>query len=88
MSDEFVLLQAALAAEREARVVERSHAAADYEILRTRVLRALRQQKSLLIDARHALGDQRYEIVDEFVERVRDALSKEIDYLQNLREGQ
>lgn len=86
MSDEIASLQAALAAERDARRVDRSHFIADYEILRTRVLRALGQQKSLLTDATHALGEERYYIVEEFIERVIDALSKEIEHLSNLKE--
>lgn len=75
-------LERALDHEREQRRIEYSHAADDYENLRTRVIRGLSQHVSLLEDGLHALRNGSSKVTEEYAERVIDAIRQDLGSLR------
>ena len=65
--------------------VKLAHLRDDYEKLRTRELRAIRQQVQLLLLGREALKNLDLFVVDEFMERATDALLLELAHLEAAR---
>lgn len=72
-----------LASEREHRRIDRSHAIDDYERLRTKLIRDLVQQTSLLENGLHALRNSRIQVIEEYVERVIESLHDDLQHLRN-----
>lgn len=68
---------------RESARVTGSHAVDDYEQLRTRIVRMLRDRLRLLDDALHALQRERYQVTEEFVERAIEDLRREYESMQS-----
>lgn len=66
-------LQQAVAEEQQKRHVQSSHAVDDYESLRTRVLRSIDRQLTLLEDGLHALRNGSTSVTEEYLERVIEA---------------
>ena len=67
---------------RESARVTGSHAVDDFEQLRTRIVRMLRDRLRMLDDALHALQNERYQVTEEFVERVIEELRREYESMQ------
>jgi hypothetical protein len=86
-SADIVRLQKELAAERDNRVVDKSHMANDYETLRTRVIRRLSGEIDLLTDALHALRNGASPVAEEFLDRSLLALSREVEQLKDAAGG-
>lgn len=57
------------------------HLIDDHETVRTHALRTIRDQDDMLSDVLHAIRNGRTEVALEFVERVRDALTAENEWL-------
>jgi hypothetical protein len=76
-------LSAEVAQEQQARRVQSSHAVDDYENLRTRVIRTIDRQLSLLEDGLHALRSESTAVTEEYLERVIESLVKEVDRLRD-----
>lgn len=70
-----------IVSERDNRAADHTHHAADYEALRTRILRMLTKERALLEDGLHAVQNGRPHIAEEFMERVIDKLRAESDQL-------
>lgn len=81
MEERIAQLERELAEERERASIARSHHAADYEALRTQIVRQLDKQKLLLVDGLHAIRHGRLTVADEFVDRSLVAITREIDNL-------
>lgn len=77
-------LQDAIAREQQARHVQSSHAVDDYENLRTRVIRLIDRQLTLLEDGLHALRNGSTGVTEEYLERVIDAF---VNQANSLREA-
>lgn len=75
-------LRSQLESAREEHRVSVTHAGNDYEVLRTRMVRVLGGQADMLADALHALRNDAAEVTDEFIERVLDAVRKELGTLR------
>ncbi|GAA1805612.1 hypothetical protein [Nostocoides veronense] len=86
-SAEIVRLRKELDAERDNRVVDKSHATDDYETLRTRVIRRLTGEIDLLTDALHALRNGASPVAEEFLDRSLLALSREVEQLKDAAGG-
>ncbi len=86
-SAEIVRLQKELRAERDHRVVDKSHMASDYETLRTRIVRRLSGEVDLLTDALHALRNGASPVAEEFLDRSLLALSREVEQLKDAAGG-
>lgn len=82
-SAQIVRLKKDLAAERDNRVVDKSHMADDYETLRTRLIRRLTGEIDLLTDALHALRNGASPVAEEFLDRSLLALSREVEQLKD-----
>lgn len=76
-------LEMAIEAERQGRLIDQSHHLADYEALRTRVVRLLGDQVDILVDGLHALKDNRLDTAEEFLDRSLGALTRERDRLKD-----
>lgn len=87
LSADIVRLQKELAAERDNRVVDKSHMSDDYETLRTRVIRRLGGEIDLLTDALHALRNGAAPVAEEFLDRSLLALSREVEQLKDTTGG-
>ncbi|MFD7878990.1 hypothetical protein ACFV5G_33680 [Streptomyces sp. NPDC059766] len=77
-----VRLQKELAAERDNRVVDKSHMTDDYETLRTRIIRRLGGEIDLLTDGLHALRNGAPNVAEEFLDRSLLALTREVEQLK------
>ena len=86
-SADIVRLRKELDAERDNRVVDKSHATDDYETLRTRVIRRLTGEIDLLTDALHALRNGASPVAEEFLDRSLLALSREVEQLKDAAGG-
>ena len=86
-SADVVRLQKELAAERDNRVVDKSHMADDYETLRTRIIRRLGGEIDLLTDGLHALRNGAPTVAEEFVDRSLLALTREVEQLKDAPGG-
>lgn len=86
-SADVVRLQKELAAERDNRVVDKSHMADDYETLRTRIIRRLGGEVDLLTDGLHALRNGAPNVAEEFLDRSLLALSREVEQLKDAAGG-
>ncbi|MFJ3659414.1 hypothetical protein ACIPPM_02980 [Streptomyces sp. NPDC090119] len=86
-SADVVRLQKELAAERDNRVVDKSHMADDYETLRTRVIRCLGGEIDLLTDGLHALRNGAPDVAEEFLDRSLLALTREVEQLKDAAGG-
>lgn len=86
-SADIVRLQKELAAERDNRVVDKSHMADDYETLRTRIIRRLGGEIDLLTDGLHALRNGAPNVAEEFLDRSLLALTREIEQLKDAAGG-
>lgn len=86
-SADVVRLQKELAAERDNRVVDKSHMADDYETLRTRIIRRLGGEIDLLTDGLHALRNGAPNVAEEFLDRSLLALSREVEQLKDAAGG-
>jgi flagellar motility protein MotE (MotC chaperone) len=64
------------------------HAVDDFERLRTQMVRLLRDRIKILDDALHAVRNQRYLVVEEFVERSVEDLKRALDALQQDNGGE
>lgn len=82
-SAEVVRLQKELAAERDNRVVDKSHMTDDYETLRTRIIRRLGGEIDLLSDGLHALRNGAPTVAEEFLDRSLLALTREVEQLKD-----
>ncbi len=69
--------------ERKERAIAHSHHVDDYEALRTRAIRLLDAQSRLLLDGLHALRNDRYAIADEYIDRVREAIERDLKALRS-----
>jgi hypothetical protein len=58
-----------------------SHLIDDHETVRTHAIRTVKDQDDLLSDALHAIQNGRTVVALEFIERVRDALTAEREWL-------
>ncbi|TQL18979.1 hypothetical protein [Streptomyces sp. SLBN-134] len=83
LSADVVRLQKELAAERDNRVVDKSHMADDYETLRTRIIRRLGGEIDLLTDGLHALRNGAPNVAEEFLDRSLLALTREVEQLKD-----
>jgi hypothetical protein len=83
LSVDVVRLQKELAAERDNRVVDKSHMADDYETLRTRIIRRLGGEIDLLTDGLHALRNGAPNVAEEFLDRSLLALTREVEQLKD-----
>ena len=61
---------------------ERSVMVDAYEKMRTAMLRSMEAEILMLQDARHALTEGHTEVTDEFLERVTDALTRNLTDLR------
>ncbi|MEU7330374.1 hypothetical protein [Streptomyces parvus] len=86
-SADVVRLQKELAAERDNRVVDKSHMADDYETLRTRIIRRLGGEIDLLTDGLHALRNGAPDVAEEFLDRSLLALTREVEQLKDAAGG-
>ena len=86
-SADLVRLQKELAAERDNRVVDKSHMADDYETLRTRIIRRLGGEIDLLTDGLHALRNGAPDVAEEFLDRSLLALTREVEQLKDASGG-
>lgn len=86
-SADVVRLQKELAAERDNRVVDKSHMADDYETLRTRIIRRLGGEIDLLTDGLHALRNGAPNVAEEFLDRSLLALTREVEQLKDSAGG-
>lgn len=86
-SADVVRLQKELAAERDNRVVDKSHMTDDYETLRTRIIRRLGGEIDLLTDGLHALRNGAPNVAEEFLDRSLLALTREVEQLKNASGG-
>jgi hypothetical protein len=86
-SADVVRLQKELAAERDNRVVDKSHMADDYETLRTRIIRRLGGEIDLLADGLHALRNGAPDVAEEFLDRSLLALTREVEQLKDAAGG-
>lgn len=86
-SADVVRLQKELAAERDNRVVDKSHMADDYETLRTRIIRRLGGEIDLLTDGLHALRNGAPGVAEEFLDRSLLALTREVEQLRDAAGG-
>ncbi|MEU6429661.1 hypothetical protein ABZ860_27525 [Microbispora sp. NPDC046973] len=86
-SADIVRLQKELAAERDNRVVDKSHMADDYETLRTRIIRRLSGEIDLLTDGLHALRNGAPSVAEEFLDRSLLALAREVEQLKDAAGG-
>ena len=86
-SVDIVRLQKELAAERDKRVVDKSHMADDYETLRTRIIRRLSGEVDLLTDALHAMQNGSPSVAEEFLDRSVMALNREVEQLRDAAGG-
>jgi hypothetical protein len=86
-SADIVRLQKELAAERDNRVVDKSHMADDYETLRTRIIRRLNGEIDLLTDGLHALRNGAPSVAEEFLDRSLLALTREVEQLKDAAGG-
>lgn len=86
-STDIVRLQKELAAERDNRVVDKSHMADDYETLRTRIIRRLSGEIDLLTDGLHALRNGAPSVAEEFLDRSLLALAREVEQLKDAAGG-
>lgn len=86
-SADIVRLRKELDAERDNRVVDKSHATDDYETLRTRVIRRLTGEIDLLTDALHAVRNGASPVAEEFLDRSLLALSREVEQLKDAAGG-
>lgn len=80
-------VEAELERERSHRVVDRTHAVDDYQVLRARVIRQLGAQVDLLSDGLHAIRNDRMAVAEEFVDRALTAIQTEVGKLKELRGG-
>lgn len=87
LSADVVRLQKELAAERDNRVVDKSHMADDYETLRTRIIRRLGGEIDLLTDGLHALRNGAPNVAEEFLDRSLLALTREVEQLKDASGG-
>lgn len=87
LSADVVRLQKELAAERDNRVVDKSHMTDDYETLRTRIIRRLGDEISLLTDGLHALRNGAPNVAEEFLDRSLLALTREVQQLKDASGG-
>lgn len=80
-----VRLEQGLESEKQAHSNTRTHLQDDYEQLRSRVLRRLKAEVSLLDEGLHALRreDPKLHVVEDHAERVMDGLKKEIKELES-----
>jgi hypothetical protein len=76
-----------LETEQSRRFVDKSHAADDYEILRTQVIRQLSAQVNLLTDGLHALRNGSTAVAEEFVDRALGKIDAEVKRLKELGGG-
>lgn len=78
-------LEQELESEKQAHSKTRTHLRDDYEQLRSRVLRRLKAEVSLLDEGLHALRreDPKLHVVEDHAERVMDGLKKEIKELES-----
>ncbi|MEU1186545.1 hypothetical protein [Streptomyces sp. NPDC005859] len=86
-SADVVRLQKELVAERDNRVVDKSHMADDYETLRTRIIRRLGGEIDLLTDGLHALRNGAPDVAEEFLDRSLLALTREVKQLKDASGG-
>lgn len=86
-SADVIRLQKELAAERDNRVVDKSHMADDYETLRTRIIRRLGGEIDLLTDGLHALRNGAPHVAEEFLDRSLLALTREVEQLRDAAGG-
>ncbi|MFE6755980.1 hypothetical protein ACFVDQ_20635 [Streptomyces sp. NPDC057684] len=86
-SADVVRLQKEIAAERDNRVVDKSHMADDYETLRTRIIRRLGGEIDLLTDGLHALRNGAPNVAEEFLDRSLLALTREVEQLKDASGG-
>jgi hypothetical protein len=86
-SADIVRLQKELVAERDKRVVDKSHMADDYETLRTRIIRRLSGEVDLLTDALHAMQNGSPSVAEEFLDRSVMALNREVEQLRDAAGG-
>ncbi|MFI1652735.1 hypothetical protein ACH4XT_38200 [Streptomyces avidinii] len=86
-SADVVRLQKELAAERDNRVVDKSHMTDDYETLRTRIIRRLGGEIDLLTDGLHALRNGAPNVAEEFLDRSLLALTREVEQLKDASGG-
>ncbi|MGY1453671.1 hypothetical protein [Streptomyces sp. SS8] len=82
-----VRLQKELAAERDSRMVDKSHLTDDYETLRTRIIRRLGGEIDLLTDGLHALRNGAPNVAEEFLDRSLLALTREVEQLKDASGG-
>lgn len=61
---------------------EMSHLEADYEIVRTLMLRRALENEQMLQDALHALRNGAPHVTDEFIERTIARLGNDVQYLR------
>jgi hypothetical protein len=87
LSADVARLQKELAAERDNRVVDKSHMADDYETLRTRIIRRLGGEIDLLTDGLHALRNGAPNVAEEFLDRSLLALTREVEQLKDASGG-
>ncbi|GAA4758507.1 hypothetical protein GCM10023217_33730 [Gordonia alkaliphila] len=80
-------LEAALAAERESRIVSQSHLIDDYELLRTRVIGRLTEEVSLLTTGLEALRDGVPSVTEEYLDRSLRGLGRELEQLRITKGG-
>ncbi|MFJ4744974.1 hypothetical protein [Streptomyces sp. NPDC088775] len=80
-------LQKELAAERDNRVVDKSHMTDDFETLRTRIIRRLGGEIDLLTDGLHALRNGAPNVAEEFLDRSLLALTREVEQLKDASGG-
>lgn len=76
-------LRDAIAEEQRARHVQSSHAVDDYENLRTRVIRLMDRQLTLLEDGLHALRNGSTWVTEEYLERVIEAVVNQTNSLRD-----
>jgi hypothetical protein len=76
-----------LETEQSRRFVDKHHAADDYEILRTQVIRQLSPQVNLLTDGLHALRNGSTAVAKEFVDRALSKIDAEVKRLKELEGG-
>ncbi|MET7983158.1 hypothetical protein [Streptomyces sp. NPDC005281] len=86
-SADVVRLQRELEAERDNRVVDKSHMTDDYETLRTRIIRRLGGEIDLLTDGLHALRNGAPNVAEEFLDRSLLALTREVEQLKGASGG-
>jgi hypothetical protein len=78
-------LEIELRSAREEHHASASHAGNDYEVFRARIVRLLNAQLQMLGDALHAVRHDAHEVTDEYLERVMEALRREVSSLKEQR---